>query len=410
MPVEEARTTAVDTAPAPTAPAARRRHAYVDNLKVVLVTGVIVGHATLAWTGVGVWVFDEPRVREPLLSILILVAVIGSLFAIPLFFMLAGAFTPGSLERKGPSRFLAERAVRLGLPMLFYILFLSPLVEYVDPDNAGWTGGFARFVPFIWWPPAPGPTWFLGVLLVFSLVYALYRTLRPRRPTPAAPPRIGQLAAAAAILAVATYLVRLVVPLGVEVWRLALGQAPAWVAGFALGTMGAERGWFSPLHPPIARLCRRAAWTATLACAAFVGAGMAAGADIDSYAGGGTWQSLLIAGAEGVIVVSMSLWLIDLFRRRFDRQGPTARRAGRAAYPAFVLHQVVLVGLVLLTRLLPWPPEIEYLSAALAGVVISFGLGALLLRVPGLRVVLGEPLRPGATARPGSGGPWPPGP
>ena len=157
------------------------RRAYIDNLKVALVVGVIVGHVTLAWSGVGGWVFQEPPVREPLLSILTLAAVVGVTFAMPLFFLIAGSFTPGSLDRKGLRKFCVDRVVRLGLPMLFFILFLSPIVEYVDPDNAGWDRGFLPFVPEIWWPPAPGPTWFLGVLLVFSIGYALLRALWPRR-------------------------------------------------------------------------------------------------------------------------------------------------------------------------------------------------------------------------------------
>ena len=109
--------------------AGRHRYRYLDNLKVVLVVGVIVGHVTLAWTGVGVWVFEEPHVREPLLSFLVLGAVTGALFAMPLFFLIAGLFTPRSLERKGLGRFCADRVVRLGVPMLFFILFLSPVVE-----------------------------------------------------------------------------------------------------------------------------------------------------------------------------------------------------------------------------------------------------------------------------------------
>ncbi|MDH3398175.1 MAG: acyltransferase, partial [Acidimicrobiia bacterium] len=120
----------------------RPRYAYADNLKVLLVVGVIVGHATMAWTGVGDWVFDEPNVREPLLSILILLSVVGALFAMPLFFLVAGAFTPASLQRKGLRRFLIDRLVRLGLPMIFFIIFLSPIIEYVDPGSAGWDTGF----------------------------------------------------------------------------------------------------------------------------------------------------------------------------------------------------------------------------------------------------------------------------
>lgn len=125
------------------------------------------------------------------------------------------------------------------------------------------------------------------------------------------------------------------------------------------------------------------------ACIVFVGAGIATGAAMEDFSGGGTWQSLVVAGLEGIIVVTMSLWLIDLFQRRFDHQGPLAREMSRAAYATFVVHQVVLVWLVLATRLIPWPPEIEYLAAAVIGVVASFGVGSALIRIPWLRTAVG---------------------
>ena len=142
----------------------------------MLVAGVIVAHTTMAWTGVGNWVFRETPVREPLLTLLTLVAALGALFGMSLFFLIAGYFTPRSLERKGLRRFILDRAVRLLVPMLVFVVLLSPPIEFVDPDNAGWTHGFWAFVPEILWPPAPGPTWFLGVLFLFSVAYAGLRT------------------------------------------------------------------------------------------------------------------------------------------------------------------------------------------------------------------------------------------
>jgi glucan biosynthesis protein C len=233
--------------PSAARPEMRSRYGYADNLKVVLVVGVIVAHATIAWTGVGTWVFDEPHVREPLLTLAILLEVIGALFGMALFFFIAGVFTPRSLARKGLGRFLADRVVRPGVPMVFFMLALSPIVECVDPENAGWEKGFARFAVHIWWPPVPGPTWFLGVLLLFSAVYAVLRTVWPRRTAGATPPRAWQLAVAAAVVGLASYAVRVVVHLGEERWHLALGQAPAWVVGFALGVLAAQRGWLEPL-------------------------------------------------------------------------------------------------------------------------------------------------------------------
>jgi hypothetical protein len=47
------------------------------------------------------------------------------------------------------------------------------------------------------------------------------------------------------------------------------------------------------------------------------------------------------------------------------------------------VHQVVAIGAVLATRFVAWPPAVEYQAATLA-VVGSFGVGALLMRIPGV--------------------------
>lgn len=366
------------------------RLAFADNLKVALVAGVIVAHSTMAWTGLGGWVFDELPAREPVLSLLRMALVVGVLFGMPLFFMVAGTFTPASLQRKGLRRFAADRTVRLLVPMAFFILAFTPPIEYVDPGNAGWSRGYWAFVPHIWWqwPPPPGPTWFLGVLLVFSLTYALQRTMWPRRTSGPVPLRVWQLVAAAATVTAASYLLRLAVPFGEERWHIAVAQAPGWIVGFTLGVLAGERGWSQSLEPGLARRIRQVAWAAIVGCTVLVGIGVATGINPEVFAGGGTWQSMAFATVEGVIVVSVSLWLVDLFRRRFNHQSMLARELSRAAYAAFLVHQIVLVGLVLASRQMPWPPELKCLAVSVLGVTFSFGLGVALVRLPGVARVL----------------------
>ncbi|MFZ0159916.1 MAG: acyltransferase [Kineosporiaceae bacterium] len=373
---------------APAATPVRARYAYADNLKVVLVIGVIVAHVTMAWTGMSTWVFDEPPIREPLLSLLSAVEVIGGMFGMALFFLIAGAFTPGSLSRKGMRRFLIDRTVRLGVPMAFFMIALSPFVEYADPDNAGWDQGFWRFTVAVWGEFVPGPTWFLGVLLVLSAAYALLRAAHPRAAVSPSPLRARHLVLVGTVVALTSYLVRIGAPIGVEHWHLNVAQAPAWVAGFALGVLGGERGWFEGLSPELSRGLFRAAWAAVAGTALFVGTASATGADIDLFSGGGAWQSFVIAALEGVLMVAMSLWLLDLFRRRANRPSHLGRELGRAAFAAFVVHQVVLVALVLWTHHLPWPPEVEYLFVGALGVAGSFAIASVLVRLPGVSHVV----------------------
>lgn len=382
------------TATPDVAPAKPARRAYADNLKVLLVAGVIIGHVTMAWTDNEAWVLEEPPVREPLLTLLDLAALVGVLFAMATFFLVAGAFTPRSLAGKGPRRFLVDRTVRLGVPLVFFLLALAPLVEYADSDNAGWDKGFPAFVTHIWRHPAPGPTWFLEVLLLFSVVYAVLRTVFPGRPAAAAPMRARYLLAAGVFVAVTSYAIRVGVPFDEELGHLLgqdlfVGQAPAWVAGFALGVVGAERGWFDQIPPATSRRLFQVAWSAVAGVVVVVAVTVGAtGADVADFFGGGTWQSLVLASFQGALVVAMPLWLLDVFRRRVDHQSRLMRGMSRAAFAAFLVHQVVAVGAVLATRHVAWPPEVEYLTAAALAVVGSFGVGALLVRLPGVSRVV----------------------
>jgi peptidoglycan/LPS O-acetylase OafA/YrhL len=369
------------------------RSAWADNLKVALVAGVIVAHATIAWTGVGNWVLTEPTVREPLFSVLVLLSGVGALFGMAMFFLVAGMFTPPSLRRKGLRRFLVDRAIRLGVPLLAFIVLLAPFVESWDSDNADWDQGFwALAVDVVWFswplPPAWGPTWFLAVLLLFSALYALWRTFFPRATAPAARPSGWLLVALGAAVAVASYVIRMRVPLSAEVFRLALGQAPAWLAGFTMGVVGAERAWLDPVDRGLARGARRVAWVAIGCFAVLVGAISVTGGDLAPFTGGGTWQSALFVVPEAALVVAVPVWLVDAFRRRANARGPVLREASRAAFAAFLIHQAVLVGLIVLIRHVPWPPEVEYVLVAALAVVVSFAAAALLVRVPGVSRVL----------------------
>jgi fucose 4-O-acetylase-like acetyltransferase len=363
------------------------RWRYVDNLKVALVVGVIVAHTSIAWTGVAEWVLYEPELCEPWFSVVALLVLAGGLFGMALFFTLAGMFTAPSLRRKGLGKFLVDRVIRLGIPLLVYAIVLSPFVEYVDTDNAGFDRGFWAFTWEIWWPPTPGPTWFLWVLLLFSVVYALARTVWPSRTDR---PGLGlhHLLIGALVAAVGSYVLRLTVPLGEEVWGISLAQMPPWVVGFTFGAVAGERGWFEPIPRLLAVLARRTAWVALGVAMIAVAITTTIAGDMEPFLGAGTWQSLLMATLEGVLVMTMPVWLLDLFRGRFDHQSPLAHEMARAAFATFVVHQVVLVGLVLASRYVPWLHEAEYVLVTAIGVAASFFVGWLLLRLPGVSRVL----------------------
>jgi len=96
-----------------------------------------------------------------------------------LLFLLSGYFTRPSYDRKGPLLFVADRALRLLLPLLVYDCFLQPLAfeiarhsssapEALQAAHDGFTYYFnTQFVRL-----GHGAGWFIAVLFIFDMVYA----------------------------------------------------------------------------------------------------------------------------------------------------------------------------------------------------------------------------------------------
>jgi Erythromycin esterase/Acyltransferase family len=94
---------------------------FVDVLRVSIVVFVIVRHSAQAYgpTG-GMWpVHDQAQSDwfRPFYTV-------NSAFDLGLLFLLAGYFVPSSYERKGPGRFLRERWVRIGVPLVSFALLI----------------------------------------------------------------------------------------------------------------------------------------------------------------------------------------------------------------------------------------------------------------------------------------------
>ena len=225
----------------------RPRLVYLDNLKVVLVIGVIVAHAAMTYGAAGTWIFEAEQYGGSTLTgttTALLSAAIGFgvLFGMGLFLLVAGLVTPASLARKGPRRFARERLVRLGVPILVYTVIVMPLLAVLIESIVGDLG-----TPTWWYfehrlrALSTGPAWFIAVLLAVSLGYALWRRLVPR---PIAAPvslRTRHLVGAAGSIAMGTFVVRLVWPIDSnQILDIHLWLWPQCIVLFVLGVISAE--------------------------------------------------------------------------------------------------------------------------------------------------------------------------
>lgn len=365
----------------------RPRELWADNLRVLVVAGVIVAHtATCYLMGFVDWYYDERTTSQLWSTLLSFPVIAAAMFGLGPLFLLGGWFAPQSLARRGPGGFARSRLLRLGVPLLAFMLLIQPLADYVGhlgPDQVRTSFAAAlRTTEF-------SVMWFVVALLVFSLVYAVLRWRRPaaqsRRPA-----RPGLLLAAAALtIAVASLAVWQVWPWNSSVFFTArFGEWPQGAVLFALGVHAGETGWLRDL-PPL--LARRLGWTAlagiiaTVALFAVLEARDEVLAVLNAAAG---WPTILFALLDGVVAVSLSLWFICWVRRRWPGHGSLLGKAARGSYATYLIHPLVLTTIMVLLAPVALAPEIKFVLVAVAGVAACYLAGYALTRLPGIAKVL----------------------
>ena len=371
---------------------ATSRLLFVDNIRVLLTILVVLFHLMITYAGTGSWYYTEGREDFITGALGAWFLTVNQAYFMGLFLLISAYFVPGSYDRKGASRFLKDRLIRLGIPLALYSWIIRPLLAYLDPVRFPgprppfWsflTEGYFREEAVF----GAGPLWFIETLLIFSLVYVLWRLLaRPRPAEPAVEtgfPGYEFIALFALLLGVAGFLIRLWRPIGWNFVPLNL-QFPffaQYIALFVIGLIAYRRNWLLGLPETTGRL-----WlgVGVLMILLFWPLALAGGMDkgIEPFAGGWHWQALAYALWESFLCLSMCIGLIYAFRRYADRQGRLARFLSRNAYTAYLIHEAVIIALAYAVRDVALYPLLKWGLVALVAVPLCFGLSSLIRKLP----------------------------
>ena len=159
----------------------KNRVNYVDNLRWLTVSLLIFYHAAMAyntWDEANYIHLGENKAFAAIVTFI-------SPWFMPLMFLLAGVSASYSLRKRGYGRFIKERLVRLGLPLLVGTLTLVPVLTYIaDKTHNGYAGSFFEhysvfFTKFTDLTGYDGGfslahLWFLAVLIIISLVSCVF--------------------------------------------------------------------------------------------------------------------------------------------------------------------------------------------------------------------------------------------
>jgi len=377
----------------------RPRLFYIDNLRILLTILVILHHLAIIYGGSGGGMpYREDGEMGMVSSILMtLFLAINQAFFMGFFFMLSSYFGPGSYDRKGAGAYLKDRLKRLGIPLLFYLVVLVPLLKYRVALYYGFQGSLGKFLSQYlknYRGLDVGPLWFVEALLIFSFFYVLWRLLtKPATtlaPSESKAPNNVAIAGFALVLGLLTFVVRIWLPMGWMFNLLGL-QFPffvQYIALFIVGILAYRRNWFAGLSDAQGKVWALIIPVLVVLFFVLFIAGGALEGNLDPFMGGVHWQSLGFSVWEQFMCLAMVVALLVWFRNKFNRQGPLAKKLSAAAYATYIFHAPVIILLAIALQGIRLDLALKWLLVAPVAVSLSFLVGYAIKKLPLARDIL----------------------
>ena len=361
---------------------------YLDNLRLMVITFVVMHHLAVTYSGFGDWYYIQGAHLDMLSTVWFAFYLsFQQSYFMGFMFMIAGYFVAGSYDRKGFGRFIEDRFKRLIIPSLIYMVAITPFIEQVElgkkPVGLSVTGFLS----------GTGVMWFTVALFFFSLAYALARLI-PRRPNPDSgrkqfEPSFGKAVILVLVISVSAFLIRIVQPIGTSILNMQLCYFASYIVLFVVGIIAYRNNLFAKVAYQTGKrwliggvALGFVAWL-ILVIAAVRSGGIAA------LYGGLTWQSAAYSLWESFVAVAMSIGLIAVFREKFNNQSKRVKTLCDNSYAVYMFHPPILVAVTLVLSPLALYPIIKWLVLCVICVPLCFAATHFVFRrIPLLKDVL----------------------
>ncbi len=371
---------------------------FVDNLRLFLTALVVIHHVMCIYSGSGSWYYQEGRQDFATSALGTWMLAVDQAFFMGLFMFVAAYFVPGAVDRKGIGRFVKDRLIRLGIPMVIYCWMVRPIWIYIDQVtrqgmSMTFTTWYSLYFTRFFGVVGSGPLWFVEALLLFSIGYAIWRLAtrsRQGRPNIEIPfPRNTTLVLSALLLGIVTIVVRLWSP--VDRWfeplNFDFSHFPQYIILFVAGLIAYRNNWLANLPDQTGRQWLKAS---ILLALFFWPMALLGGAteNVTPFKGGLHWQAAVYAIWEAYICLGLSISLIYLFRKYANRQSKISTELSRSAYAVYILHEPVITFMALAAAGLMIYPLAKFALATLVAIPLCFALAGLVRRLPYIEKVL----------------------
>jgi peptidoglycan/LPS O-acetylase OafA/YrhL len=373
------------------------RFRYLDNLRSFVIILVICMHSAITYSGMGEWYYKE-GLQENLgiieMAIFGLFQSFTQAWFMGVLFFVSAFFASRSLHKRGAIVFIKERLFRLGIPLLFYMFIITPVISFIilKKETIIWSylpHNYIVYLSSFTWLGATGPLWFAEVLLLFCIIYAIIRHFfSPSKNSNKNWIRTKNILFLICLTGIIAFIIRLWFPIGSSVSNLQFSYFSSYIMLFVLGIITGEENildnisegknikWFKMVFfagIPI--------WSIIMLFSGVLNGER----QID---GGLYWQSFAYAIWESFVAIGFSIGIISFFRKYINVDNKFSRLVAEKSFSIYVFHAPFLIILSLLIKKWTMEPLIKFAIVALFTFVICLGFSVLIHKVKPIKILL----------------------
>ncbi|MCI0768235.1 acyltransferase family protein [Bacillus sp. TL12] len=365
-----------------------KRIYYIDNLRVFLTILVILHHIAMTYSSTGeLWYFEDMDSTYEFTNFILTAFVfINQSFFMGLFFFLSGYFTPNAYDQKGPKLFLKDRYIRLNTPIIFYIFFLSPVIQFTAQEKKNLSfGHFYKSKILSLESIEIGPLWFVLALLIFNCMYLLVRIVGKGELSYKNKqfPKVPTLFIISFSLGILAFLVRLIFPVGEMIVGLQVSYFPSYIFLYIAGIMAYRQKWLDSIPKKTVKIWRR--------IALFVSPLLVIGLILlpkGNLNGGFNLQSLLYALWEPFVGIGICIVLLDGFRKYGNQTSLFTKTLSSTAYTVYIIHSLIIVVYSRILYDISLHPLLKFGIVGTLGIITCFLVATVICKIPYTKRIL----------------------
>lgn len=369
-----------------------KRLLFIDNIRLTMIILVVLVHTSVTYSGIGGWYYIENKSVGTVSKIIFaMFNTFTQAYFMGFLFLIAGYFIPRAYDKKGPGKFIKERLVRLGLPVIFYIFIINPFINYfilgvfINRPVQAFITYYMNYIKPFGFLGSTGPLWFALALLAFSILYTFIRMflgefikIREDKMVP----NHNSIILLILLISFLTFVVRIFQPFGVSILNMQLCFFSQYIIFFIIGIFAYRKNWLVNFPYNLGVFWLKIGLGIGLILWLFI---MLLGGPLkgEEYVilGGLYWQSAAYALWEELFGVGICLGLIVIFRDKFNSQGKLTKFLSQNAFGVYVFHAPILISISLLLKNFYFQPLIKFILVAFLTLPISFVISHFIRRI-----------------------------